>query len=1046
MNMPENLYLEFDAFLRSIKQNLDGSFGVLLGAGASISSGIQSANDCIWDWKFLIYQSLSGNQKKLVDPKKSDLSKDIIQKWLDVQGKYPQLGSPEEYSFYAEASYPIDADRTKYFESLCNGKSPYVGYKLLCLLNKYGIVKSVWSTNFDGLVERAAQQANITPIAINLDCVDRIYRTESSSELLYIALHGDCKFRTLKNTEKELDSQNSEFVSALRRYFVDKNLIIIGYSGRDKSLMSALKEAFTDKGAGRLYWCGYGKDITPEIADLIQTIRSAGRQAFYIDTNGFDNVMLSLVKFCFNEDSNKQEEINEILKVISIDNTTTPFYIQDGNTKKYLKINLIPATFPDEIFQFQISYDENENRWKYLREKIKEKPLIAVPYKDKVYAISTVSTINEVFGKNLISEIERVHISIDEIEKNSHFKELFLKAALYGISQIRGLGVDYKRSMLYKKDIYANKNNVTIHEAIECGLSFVPQKKYVLFSITPTVYFISNDQIKKEIKQQYSHEYLDKMRNQQYEKKLQEWCNIMFNGKRLCFEIPVNSRSGFIFKISNNRGYAEIHHYGQGNITIYSPKGYNINQTLYHGIHINEPKLEFINPYVNKPAYDDNPMRGLSKYRPFDANYFDVFPKDVCIGSICPTSYSLKFSEFLKRLNSTVSADKLSDYVHHYTGFSNIYNCRLDIPEIHSEKWVSINDNPKSAINLAKTICTEGQKLSEQFPGIVLLIFVPNSWSNYRQFNYHGETFDLHNYIKAFAAQHRFTTQFIEEKTLYDKMVCEISWWLSLALFVKALRTPWTLADLDQNTAYAGIGYSIKKQYSGKAEVALGCSHIYNAQGQGLRYKLSKVEHPQFDKKKNPYLNFEEAYKFGMDILALFQDAMEKLPQRVVVHKRTPFKNDEIEGITNALKQAGISEIDLITITQEYDLKFIAEKIMYGQFLEDGYPVDRGTCIKLSSRNALLWTHGVVPSIQSNRRYYQGGRCIPAPLKITKYYGHGDLETIAKEILGFTKMNWNSFNLYTKLPATIDTSNTLAQVGNLLRQYNGVTYDYRFFI
>ena len=74
------------------------------------------------------------------------------------------------------------------------------------------------------------------------------------------------------------------------------------------------------------------------------------------------------------------------------------------------------------------------------------------------------------------------------------------------------------------------------------------------------------------------------MRNQQYEKKLQEWCNIMFNGKRLCFEIPVNSRSGFIFKISNNRGYAEIHHYGQGNITIYSPKGYNINQTLYYTI------------------------------------------------------------------------------------------------------------------------------------------------------------------------------------------------------------------------------------------------------------------------------------------------------------------------------------------------------------------------------------------------------------------------------------------------------------------------------
>ena len=43
-------------------------------------------------------------------------------------------------------------------------------------------------------------------------------------------------------------------------------------------------------------------------------------------------------------------------------------------------------------------------------------------------------------------------------------------------------------------------------------------------------------------------------------------------------------------------------------------------------------------------------------------------------------------------------------------------------------------------------------------------------------------------------------------------------------------------------------------------------------------------------------------------------------------------------------------------------------------------------------------------------------------------------------------MNCNSFNLYTKLPATIDTSNTLAQIGNLLKQYKGITYDYRYFI
>jgi hypothetical protein len=46
-----NLYLEYDAFLRSFKRNKDVPHSFLLGAGTSVSSGIQSAYDCIWEWK-----------------------------------------------------------------------------------------------------------------------------------------------------------------------------------------------------------------------------------------------------------------------------------------------------------------------------------------------------------------------------------------------------------------------------------------------------------------------------------------------------------------------------------------------------------------------------------------------------------------------------------------------------------------------------------------------------------------------------------------------------------------------------------------------------------------------------------------------------------------------------------------------------------------------------------------------------------------------------------------------------------------------------------
>lgn len=43
--------LEFDEFVRSIKQNMDTKFSMLLGAGASVESGVPSAGECIWEWK-----------------------------------------------------------------------------------------------------------------------------------------------------------------------------------------------------------------------------------------------------------------------------------------------------------------------------------------------------------------------------------------------------------------------------------------------------------------------------------------------------------------------------------------------------------------------------------------------------------------------------------------------------------------------------------------------------------------------------------------------------------------------------------------------------------------------------------------------------------------------------------------------------------------------------------------------------------------------------------------------------------------------------------
>jgi hypothetical protein len=65
---------------------------------------------------------------------------------------------------------------------------------------------------------------------------------------------------------------------------------------------------------------------------------------------------------------------------------------------------------------------------------------------------------------------------------------------------------------------------------------------------------------------------------------------------------------------------------------------------------------------------------------------------------------------------------------------------------------------------------------------------------------------------------------------------------------------------------------------------------------------------------------------------------------------------------------------------------------------------------------------------------------------ITRHHGTAPFRTVADEILGLSKMDWNSFDLYSKHPATIESSNAIARIGVLLERFGPVSYDYRLFI
>jgi len=169
------------------------------------------------------------------------------------------------------------------------------------------------------------------------------------------------------------------------------------------------------------------------------------------------------------------------------------------------------------------------------------------------------------------------------------------------------------------------------------------------------------------------------------------------------------------------------------------------------------------------------------------------------------------------------------------------------------------------------------------------------------------------------------------------------------------------------------------------------------------------------------------------------------LPKRVVVHKRTPFTEDEQRGFIQGLD--GVANIELIEINIEDSLRYVASKFKDGNIGIDKFPVFRGTTIVESDDTALLWVHGSTPSAQNKYwKYYQGKRRIPAPLRIRRYLGQSDVLQCATEILGLSKMNWNTLDYYSKIPATIESASSIAKFGRYLDGFTSAPYDYRLLI
>ena len=287
-------------FARTFGQRA-GQLAWFLGAGASAAANVPTGMDMILDFKTRLFCADTRIPRREIDIS-DPIWEERITSYFDGSRGLPPAGDPDEYAAAFEAAYPEARDRRSYVDQAAKRGTPSYAHRVLAALITTGYARCLFTTNFDQLVERstvitdellpAERRAHITVGA--LDSVERAERClRDDSWPLLVKLHGDYQSERLKNTSQELQTQDEGLrqvlVGALARF----GLVVVGYSGRDDSIMDALDEAVSTEGAfpSGLWWVTRsGATLLPRIETLLERAVESGVDVRIVQSESFDEL------------------------------------------------------------------------------------------------------------------------------------------------------------------------------------------------------------------------------------------------------------------------------------------------------------------------------------------------------------------------------------------------------------------------------------------------------------------------------------------------------------------------------------------------------------------------------------------------------------------------------------------------------------------------------------------------------------------------------------------------------------------------------------
>lgn len=365
------------------------NFSVFLGAGASVTSGVRSGQELIntWEKEILEEEGVSFDEKDIY------FSKEQNQSWYDRTNPYASL---------FERRYDLQRQRRIFVEKEIAKATPSIGYAYLVKLIENGFFSTVFTTNFDDLLNEAFNRfSTLRPIVCAHDSsISGISVTSTSPKI--IKLHGDYLFDNIKATLRETESLETNMRMKFQEFAKDFGLIVIGYGGQDRSIMDILSfllshEEYFKNG---LYWCirKGEKSISPELRQLLWKER-----VFFVEIDGFDELMaffnqrLNAGKLPIDDEFLGYEHQKRIVKDLTenrfLEHTESEILKEDCNR--------LTTRFADSMmndFMTFVKEKQTQNSGKRIRRRPEKCDTLASMTNDEKEAIDKISTSAFVFN------------------------------------------------------------------------------------------------------------------------------------------------------------------------------------------------------------------------------------------------------------------------------------------------------------------------------------------------------------------------------------------------------------------------------------------------------------------------------------------------------------------------------------------------------------------------------------------------------------------------------------------------------------------------